>query len=87
MTKTWQTPGDLFAASGQYWESFAIHAAVDLDLFSTLGSGAMTSGELADLIMVDEDALGRLMDSMAALGLLTKDAGSLPPQYRNCWQG
>lgn len=45
--KDW-TPSALLHASGMYWESCAIHAAVHLDVFTPLSGGPMTVTELAD---------------------------------------
>jgi|GEM_PF-2993107 len=37
-------PGKIFEMSGAYWKSCALHAAVKLDVFTTLGEDLLTAG-------------------------------------------
>jgi len=69
------TPGELLALSGNYWQACALHTGVALDVFTPLARSSMTAQALASRLIVDARALGMLMDALAAMGLLTKDAG------------
>lgn len=53
-----------------YWQSAALVAAIDLGVFTALGSGARSGAELARLCKADRAALVRLCDYLVALGLL-----------------
>lgn len=66
---------ELLQLSGGYWATGALHAAVRLDIFTRLAGKPMSAGELAAIIPADQRALGMLLDAVAALGLLEKDAG------------
>ena len=63
--KNW-TPSALLHASGMYWESCAIHAAVHLDVFTPLANGPLTVAELADRTGCAPQSLGRLLTASAA---------------------
>lgn len=58
-----------------YWQTATLTAAIDLDVFSALGSGARTSAELARACGVDRASLIRLCDSLVSLGLLRSAGG------------
>jgi predicted transcriptional regulator len=76
--KTWNRL-EILEASNAYWTSCTIHAAVTLDLFSTLEHHAGTAEEVARQLNVDERGLTTLLDALVALGLLSKQA----THYRN----
>ena len=65
-------PGRLLAISGGYWQSSALHAAVKLDVFSTIEEGALTANAVAAKISADPRATAMLLNALAAMGLLTK---------------
>ena len=69
--KDW-TPSALLHASGMYWESCAIHAAVHLDVFTPLSGGPMTVTELADRTGCVPQSLDRLLTALCAMGLLIR---------------
>src|SRR5215475_6898725 len=64
------------------WSTFLVAAAVELDVFSSIASGATTAKEMAAKANADEFALRRMLDSLAALKYLTRkgDRYSLSPQ-------
>lgn len=66
-------PGSLLELSGSYWKTCALHASVELDLFTRLGEEEQTAEELAGQIEAEPDALARLLDALTALGLLHKN--------------
>ena len=65
---TWN-PADLLQLSGGYWSACALHAGVQLDLFSHAG----TAAELAQATASDERALEMLLNALTALGLMEKE--------------
>jgi SAM-dependent methyltransferase len=58
-----------------YWQTATLTAAIDLGLFSALGSGARTASELARACGADRASLIRLCDSLVSLGLLRRAGG------------
>jgi len=74
-TPQWH-PGSLLALSGSYWQTCALHAGVKLDLFTTIGDGAVSADTMAELRSVDPDGVGRLLDALTAMGLLKKSDGA-----------
>ena len=67
------TPERIMQASGAYWTTCALHAAVELDIFSIIGDQYMAGPEVARQLDAPVDAVTRLLDAIAALGLLSKD--------------
>lgn len=67
--------GRLLEISGSYWQTCALHAAVKLDIFSALAAGAAPVAELAARTGTDSRALGMLLNSLCAMGLLEKREG------------
>jgi hypothetical protein len=72
MEKTNWNPGTLLEISGQYWKTCTLHAAVKLDIFTTIGDEAVKGSAVAEKINADADAVERLLNALAALGLLEK---------------
>ena len=72
MEKPNWNPGTLLGLSGQYWKTCTLHAAVKLDIFTTIGDGAMSGQTIARKINADADAAERLLNALAAMGLLEK---------------
>jgi precorrin-6B methylase 2 len=72
MTEPSWTPGKLLALSGSYWQACALHAAVELDLFTAIGDGEFSSQELASQINTDARALEMLLNALKAMGLLKR---------------
>jgi 2-polyprenyl-3-methyl-5-hydroxy-6-metoxy-1,4-benzoquinol methylase len=58
-----------------FQKSRVLLTAYELDLFTVLGKGPKTSGEVARAIGADTRATDRLMNALCAMGLLTKDDG------------
>lgn len=69
--KVW-APAELLQMSGGYWGACALHAAVKLDIFTTLAERNLSAGELAELLQVDERGLVMLLNALASLCLLDK---------------
>lgn len=67
-------PGLLLKLSGSYWQTCALHTAVKLDLFTMIGQKEKTAAAIAQKAGLDEKALSRLLDALAAMQLLVKRA-------------
>ena len=68
------TPDRLLKTSGGYWAACALHAAVERDLFTRIGDGRVAAESIAEQVNAPVDAVSRLLDAVAAMGLLTKNA-------------
>ncbi len=66
------TPGDLFALSGGYWQSFTLHAAMKLGLFTQCGRDPLPRERIAELLHADPRGVGMLLRALAAMGLLSR---------------
>jgi len=65
-------PGSLLQLSGQYWATCTLHAAVKLDVFTTIGDKHMASGDIAQKLNVNKNGITRLLNALTALNLLEK---------------
>jgi SAM-dependent methyltransferase len=65
-------PGKLMKISGAYWESFPLHVAVDLDVFTLIGDGSLSGEEIASRWSGNPRSVQTLLDAIAAMGLLEK---------------
>jgi hypothetical protein len=72
--KEWNA-GRLVSVSGAYWEAFALHAGVSLDVFTMLGDEPMETRALAQKVDADERGLEILLNALTAMGLLCKADG------------
>ena len=72
--KEW-SPGELLEMSGYYWRTCALHAGVKLDLFTLIGASSMTAAEVSERVRGSRDGVERLLNALAAMGLLSKDEG------------
>lgn len=68
----WNIPA-LLQLSGGSWGTCALHAAVQLDIFTALEDSQRTAAEVAELRGLNPRATGMLLDALAALALLEKD--------------
>lgn len=67
------SPAKLIEISGSYWQSCALHAAVELDIFTTLADEILTAEKLAARLKTDVRGLSALLNAACAMGLLVKD--------------
>jgi SAM-dependent methyltransferase len=67
-------PGTLLEASGGYWKTCALHAAVQLDVFTAIEDRRLTAEAVAEKLKADPRALAMLLDAMSAMRLLDKSA-------------
>ena len=66
------TPGYLMELSGGYWKTCALHAAVKLDVFTTIGEAQITADAVARKTDTDARAMNMLLNALVAMGLLQK---------------
>lgn len=71
MADEW-TVAELLKTSSAYWRGSTLQAGVRLGVFSVIGGGKSTVGEIAAMLETDERATGYLLDALASMGLLTK---------------
>lgn len=69
----------LIQFSGNYWGSFALHAAVKLDVFTAIGDKELSGKEIARALNAEPRAMSMLLNAITALGLLKKNTD----QYSN----
>ncbi|MCP4630047.1 MAG: methyltransferase, partial [bacterium] len=79
MTNQEWNPGKLLELSGGYWQTCALHAAVKLDLFSTLGDETLRGEDLAQRLAGDTRGVSMLLNALTAMALLSKSNN----KYRN----
>jgi SAM-dependent methyltransferase len=72
MTERAWNPGTLMKVSGAYWESFPLHVAVDLDVFTLIGENSLSGEEIASRWGGNPRSAKMLLDAIAAMGLLEK---------------
>ena len=68
-------PGSLLKMSGYYWKTCTLHTGVRLDIFSAIGSDALTVDEINGKLNVDKRGLSMLLNALSALELLIKKNG------------
>ena len=73
-TQNWN-PGTLLELSGYFWKTCALHAAVQLDVFSAIGEEALSSKVVAQKCDSSAPAMERLLNALVALDLLEKKDG------------
>jgi len=73
-TREW-TPGEMLELSGSYWRTCALHAGVKLDVFTVLDGEDRSAAETATTIGASADGVERLMNALAARGLLEHRGG------------
>jgi hypothetical protein len=75
MTVEYWNAGRLLEVSGAYWESFALHAGIALDIFTLLEEAPGEVAALARKAGADERGLEALLHALTAMGLLKKADG------------
>jgi SAM-dependent methyltransferase len=65
-------PGTLLETSGGYWRTCALHAAVQLDIFTVIEDQRLSAGDIAEKLQSDPRALAMLLNAMTAMNLLEK---------------
>ena len=65
-------PVTLLETSGGYWKACALHAAVQLDVFTVMGDQRLSAEAVAEKIQADPRALAMLLNALSAMNLLDK---------------
>jgi precorrin-6B methylase 2 len=68
--------GRLVGIAGSYWQCFALHAGVKLDVFTSIGRKRLTGPETARKLAGDVRGVTTLLNALTAMGLLEKSDGS-----------
>jgi predicted O-methyltransferase YrrM len=76
-------PSQIMQVGTGFMASKTLLSAVELDLFTTLGAGAMSGDELAERLALDSRAVPDFPDALVALGLLERDGEGSDARYRN----
>ena len=66
-----------------FMASKTLLSAVELDLFTHLGSNALTASQIKDRLGLHERAVPDFPDSLVALGMLARDGDGPEARYRN----
>jgi len=65
-------PGKLLETSGGYWKTCALHAAVQLDVFTAMEDQQLSAAAAAEKLQADPRALAMLLNALTAMNLLEK---------------
>jgi hypothetical protein len=76
-------PTSIMQTATGFWSSKVLLTAVEFDLFSTLGDGAMTATELGEALGVHPRGRYDFFDALVALGFLQRDDDGPDGTYRN----
>ena len=76
-------PAHILQVGTGFMASKTLLSAVELDLFSLLGSDGLTGAQLADQLDLDARAIPDFPDALVALGLLDRDGDGEGARYRN----
>ena len=76
-------PSHIMQTATAFWASKVLLTAVEFDLFSVLGEGAMTGAELGDRLGLHPRARRDFLDALVALGFLERDGDGEGGRYGN----
>jgi len=76
-------PGYIMQTATAFWPSKVLLTAVELDLFSTLGDGAMTAPELGETLELHPRGTYDFFDALVALKFLERDGDGPDGRYKN----
>jgi hypothetical protein len=77
------TPARIMEVGLAFWPSKTLLSALELGLFTTLGSGAMTGDELTSALRLHPRANPDFFDTLVALRFLERDGDGTSARYRN----
>src|SRR5689334_8591261 len=70
-----------------FWPAKTLLSAVEVDLFTVLGTGAMTGDELRVALGLHPRANPDFFDALVAIGMLDRDGDGPSGRYRNTEEG
>jgi hypothetical protein len=76
-------PSHIMQVGMGFWASKTLLSAVELELFTALGSDAMSASQIAETLGLHPRAVPDFPDALVALGLLDRDGEGSDARYRN----
>jgi predicted O-methyltransferase YrrM len=76
-------PSHIMEVGMGFWASKTLLSAVELELFTKLGSDSTTGPEMAEALGLHERAIPDFPDALVALGVLDRDGEGSDAAYRN----
>jgi hypothetical protein len=83
MERTQPDPSHIMQVGMGFWASKTVLSAVELELFTQLGSDSMTGEELRQRLELHARAIPDFPDTLVALGFLERDGDGSDATYRN----
>src|SRR4051812_2419549 len=80
-------PSHIMQVGMGFWASKTVLSAVELELFTHLGSESMSGDELQERLGLHERAIPDFPDTLVALGFLTREGDGAEARYRNTPEG
>ena len=77
------TPARIMEVGMAFWPAKTLLSAIELDLFTVLGKGAMTGAELQKALGLHDRANPDFFDTLVALKFLERDGDGPEGRYRN----
>jgi precorrin-6B methylase 2 len=77
------TPEHILQIGMGFWASKTLLSAVELELFTQLGDGALTADEIGAKLDLHPRSRYDFLDALVALGLLARDGDGTDARYRN----
>src|SRR5918996_5461173 len=76
-------PSHIMQVGMGFWGSKTVLSAVELELFTKLGSETMTGAQIGEALELDERAIPDFPDALVALELLDREGEGDDALYRN----
>jgi hypothetical protein len=76
-------PGHIMQTATAFWASKVLLTGVELDLFSTIGNGAMTASQLGERLGLHPRGTYDFFDALVALHFLDRDRDGPDGKYKN----
>jgi predicted O-methyltransferase YrrM len=83
MSQAQLDPSHILQVGMGFWASKTVLSAVELGLFTDLGSDSKSGEEIAERIGLHERAVYDFLDTLLALGFLERDGDGTQSRYRN----
>jgi hypothetical protein len=83
MTQAQPDPSHIMQVGMGFWPSKTLLSAVELELFTALGSDSMTAEEIQERLGLHQRAVPDFPDTLVALGLLERDGNGAEGRYSN----
>jgi predicted O-methyltransferase YrrM len=83
MTQPQVDPGHIMQVAMGFWPSKTVLSAVELELFTHLGSESLTGEELRERLELHPRGVYDFLDTLVAVGILERDGDGPGGRYRN----